>query len=165
MLGLDAMRGCFEHHMNFDGSGYPPAPEWPQGTVARVVALADCFDAMTAHRAYAKRPFTAFEALRHLMGGSRTQFDPAVVWALVRTVGLYPAGTVMLVESGHLVLSMSPNPDDLCRPHCRVLMNPDGTMVPEEGAETWSPMPADNQVARVLAPEEYEVDTTSYIAA
>jgi HD-GYP domain-containing protein (c-di-GMP phosphodiesterase class II) len=122
MLSLDAMRGCLEHHMNFDGTGYPTMPSWNQGTIGRVIALGDCFDAMTAHRAYAKRPFTPFEAL-------------------------------------------SPNPDDLLRPHCRVLVRPDGHVEPEEGGETWSPMPPDEQVMGVVTPEDFKMDTSGYLAA
>jgi HD-GYP domain-containing protein (c-di-GMP phosphodiesterase class II) len=165
MLSLDAMRGCLEHHMNYDGSGYPGMPSWHQGTIARVISLGDCFDAMTAHRAYAKRPFTPFEALRVLMDGTHSRFDPAVMWALVQTVGLYPPGTVLLTKSGFVVLSMSPNPDDLVRPHCRVLVRPDGSLEPEEDGETWSPMPAEEQVERVLAPEDIETETSGYLAA
>lgn len=165
MLSLDAMRGCLEHHMNFDGSGYPAMPSWNQGTIGRVISLGDCFDAMTAHRAYAKRPFAPFEALRVLMDGTHSRFDPAVMLALVKTVGLYPPGTVLLTKSGNVVLSLSPNPDDLVRPHCRVLLRPDGRVEPEEGGETWSPMPPEEQVMGVVTPEDLKMDTSGYLAA
>ncbi len=165
-LTLDGMRVCLEHHMNFDRTGYPDvAVEWGQSTLARVVAAADCFDAMTAHRAYHHRPLSPFEALQYMMGPARVRFDPAVLWALVRTVGLYPAGTVMETESQHVVLAISPNPSDLRRPYCRVLLKPDGTAEPTEGGETWDPMPAHEVVHRVLKPEEVGVDTQEKLAA
>jgi HD-GYP domain-containing protein (c-di-GMP phosphodiesterase class II) len=166
ILTLDAMRVCLEHHMNFDRTGYPEVGlEWGQATLSRIVAVADCFDAITAHRAYHKRPRTAFEGLQYLLGPTRVQFDPAVLWALARTIGLYPAGSVLLTDSGHVVLSMSPNPADLRRPHCRVLVRPDGTMVGEADAEAWSPMPPERHVVRVLRPEEHAVNTAEYLAA
>jgi HD-GYP domain-containing protein (c-di-GMP phosphodiesterase class II) len=166
MLSLAAMRACLEHHMNFDLTGYPDVEYgWKQGTMSRVVALADCFDAMTAHRAYHRRPFSAFEALQYLMGPNRVQFDPAVLWALIRTVGLYPAGTVLFTSSGHIVLALSPNANDLRRPNCRVLMQPDGTEVPEETPITWDPMPPDQRVVHVLRPEDHSVNTGEYLAA
>jgi HD-GYP domain-containing protein (c-di-GMP phosphodiesterase class II) len=165
-LTLDAMRVCLEHHMNFDRTGYPEVGlEWGQATLSRIVAVADCFDAMTAHRAYHKRPRSAFEGLQYLLGPARVQFDPAVLWALVRTVGLYPAGSVLLTDSGHVVLSLSPNPVDLRRPHCRVLVRPDGGMANEADAETWEPMPPERNVVRVLRPEEHAVNTAEYLAA
>ena len=81
------MRVCLEHHMNFDRTGYPDvAGEWRQGTLSRIVAVADCFDAITAHRAYHKRPMSPFEALQYILSPVRVHFDPAVLWALLRTV-------------------------------------------------------------------------------
>jgi hypothetical protein len=165
-LTLDAMRVCLEHHMNYDRSGYPEiTTEWGQASLSRIVAVADCFDAITAHRAYHRRPRSPFEALQYMLGPSRVSFDPAVLWALVRTVGLYPAGSVLQTDSGHVVLALSPNPQDVRRPTCRVLVLPDGTSVPEENAEQWSPMPSDRNVIRVLRPEEHSFSTGELLAA
>ena len=165
-LAVDSMRACLEHHMNYDRTGYPEVGEgWGQAAMSRIVALADCFDAMTAHRAYHKRPFTPFEGLQHLLGPSRVQFDPAVLWALVCTVGLYPPGTVMMTSSGHIIVSTSPNPDDLARPKSRVMVLPDGKVQPGDGGAVWDPMPPDEHVTRVLRPEEQEVSATEYLAA
>lgn len=166
-LTLDALRVCMEHHMTYDGkSGYPQlAGHCTLGTLTRIVSAADCFDALTAHRTYRKRPFTGFEALSLLLGHDRERFDPAARWALVRTVGLYPAGTVMLTRSGYLVLSMSTNTDDLRRPHCTVLARPNGTMPTDEHSRTWDPMPADETVARVVPPDEFEASVDQLLAA
>jgi HD-GYP domain-containing protein (c-di-GMP phosphodiesterase class II) len=165
-LMVDTMRVCLEHHMNFDRTGYPDVQtEWGQATMSRIVAVADCFDAMTAHRVYHKRPRTAFEGLQYLFGPSRVSFDPAVLWALARTTGLYPPGSVLTTESGAMVLSVSPNPNDLRRPHCRVLVRPDGTSAPEDTPEMWDPMPAEENVVRVLRPEEHSVNTSELLAA
>lgn len=163
---IDSMRGCLEHHMNYNRTGYPDTSvEWGQATLSRIVAMADCFDAITAHRAYHTRPRTPFEGLQLLLGPNRVNFDPAVLWALIKTVGLYPAGTVLQTSSGHVVLAMTPNPADVTRPVCRVLVRPDG-QAPAEGVDdTWDPMPADESVKRVLRPEEHQKDTESLLAA
>ena len=100
-----------------------------------------------------------------MLGPARVHFDPAVLWALVRTVGLYPAGSVLLTSSNHVVLSLSPNPNDLRRPNVRVLVRPDGVVVPEETAETWDPVPAQESIVRVLKPEEVAMETKEYLAA
>jgi HD-GYP domain-containing protein (c-di-GMP phosphodiesterase class II) len=164
-LVLDSMRVCLEHHMNYDRTGYPEITiPWGQATLSRIVAVADCFDAITAHRAYHKRPRSSFEGLSYMLGPSRVQFDPVALWALVRTVGLYPAGSVLLTESNHVVLSISPNPNDLRRPHCRLLIQPDGAVLPEDQIEMWDPMPDTQTVLRVLRPEDYE-NTPGLLAA
>ena len=165
-LMLDAMRVALQHHLNLDRSGYPAVPAGSKlATVSRLVAVADFFDAITSHRAYRARALTAFEALQMLIGSERPHFDPAVLWALVQTVGLYPAGTLMVTRSGYLVLALSPNADDLRRPQCRVLGRPDGTVPPEGTPELWEPMPAGEQVARVIPPEEMNVDGSLLLAA
>ncbi|MEO5989696.1 MAG: HD domain-containing phosphohydrolase [Candidatus Eisenbacteria bacterium] len=165
-LMLDSMRACLEHHMNYNRTGYPDVEgEWGQASMSRIVAMADCFDAITAHRAYHKRPRTAFEGLQLLLGPNRVNFDPAVLWALVRTVGLYPAGSVLHTESGAVVMAMSPNPEDVTRPFCRVLVHADGSVPADGSAEHWDPMPMQERVFRVLLPEEYQAPTSELLAA
>ena len=165
-LTLDTMRVCLEHHMNYDGTGYPEvAHEWGQATLSRIVAVGDCFDAITAHRSYHSRPRSAFEALQYLLGPTRVSFDPAVLWGLVRTVGLYPAGSVLHTDTGHIVLALSPNPDDSRRPFCRVLVEPDGSAPPAAREDAWSPMPVGVHVVRVLRPEEHEFPVAEVLAA
>ena len=163
---IDAMRACLEHHMNYNRTGYPDTSvEWGQATLSRIVAMADCFDAITAHRVYHHRARTPFEGLHLLLGPNRVNFDPAVLWALIRTVGLYPAGTVMQTTSGHVVLATAPNPADVARPMCRVLLDPSGVAPREGHGDVWEPMPAHESVARVLPPEEFPGDTDKLLAA
>lgn len=163
---VDSMRACLEHHMNYNRTGYPDFDiEWGQATLSRIVAMADCFDAITAHRAYHKRARTSFEALQILLGPNRTNFDPAVLWALVRTVGLYPAGSVLQTASGHVAVALSPNPKDPTRPHARVLVRPDGSQPADDAPEHWDPMPAGESVVRVLTPEDTAIKAQEVLAA
>jgi len=165
-LMRDVLGVCLYHHVRRDGGGYPKvARSGPTPAMARIVSVADCYDAMTTHRAYRARPFTGFEALHTLIGQDRSYFDPAVLWALVQTVGLYPAGTLMQTESGHMVLSLNNDREDLRRPHCRVLAHPDGRHVLEGRPEIWEPMPRHESVARVVPPEEFEVEIDRLLAA
>jgi len=165
-LMRDSLDVCFYHHVHSDGTGYPRLTrEGPPPTLARIVSAADCYDAMSAHRSYRSRPFTGHEVLRILLGQDRKMFDPAVLWALVQTVGLFPAGTVMETESGHVVLSLNNNREDLRRPHCRVLAYPGGVRAPEGPPEMWEPIPRHETVTRVLPPEEFEADVDRLLAA
>ena len=57
-LALRCMIVAYEHHINFDKSGYPQLEgHMDQSLFSRIVAIVDCFDAMTAHRAYRKNAF------------------------------------------------------------------------------------------------------------
>jgi HD-GYP domain-containing protein (c-di-GMP phosphodiesterase class II) len=165
-LTLDALNIALYHHVHWDGGGYPRVDRSvPLPPLARIVAAADCFDAITTHRAYRARPFTGHEALSLLLGPERGHFDPAVLWALVQTVGLYPAGTVLQTTSGHVVLSLNHDRDDLRRPQCRVLAFPDGRHALEDQPEIWSPMPRHESVARVVPPEMFEAEVDRLLAA
>jgi HD-GYP domain-containing protein (c-di-GMP phosphodiesterase class II) len=67
------------HHEWWDGSGYPSGRSGEQIPVgARIVAVADAFDAMTSPRPY-RPPLPLRGALAQVAGGSGTQFDPRVV--------------------------------------------------------------------------------------
>ena len=166
MLTVDLLSVTLQHHVTQDGGGYPrSAREWDLSAVGRIVSVADCFDAMTAHRAYRKRPFTGHEVLRLLLGPDRKRYHPAALWALVKTVGVYPAGTLLATDSGHLVISLSPNPEDARRPHCLVLARQDGSMPPDSHPETWNPMPREITVSRVVDPDEFEGQVDQLLAA
>ncbi|WP_424211855.1 HD-GYP domain-containing protein [Streptomyces sp. BI20] len=92
----EARTAILHHHEKVDGTGYPyglAGEEIPE--LARVVCVADCFDAMTSHRSYSRgRPVPA--ALAELRRCAGTQFDPRVVEALVTAVqrhGWHPVVT------------------------------------------------------------------------
>ncbi|MDL5203717.1 HD-GYP domain-containing protein [Streptomyces sp. ALI-76-A] len=83
----EARAAVLHHHERLDGSGYPYGLRGSQiPESARVVAVADAFDAMTSTRSYRRaRPVAA--ALEELRRCAGTQFDPAMVAALVRALG------------------------------------------------------------------------------
>jgi HD-GYP domain-containing protein (c-di-GMP phosphodiesterase class II) len=84
---LEALRPALPyilfHHERWDGSGYPSGRSGEQIPVgARIVAVADAFDAMTSPRPY-RPPLPLRGALAQVAGGSGTQFDPRVVRAFL----------------------------------------------------------------------------------
>jgi diguanylate cyclase (GGDEF)-like protein len=90
-LGVEPVaEWVLHHHERWDGAGYPQRLAGDQiPLTARILFVADAYDAMTSERAYAER-FTQSEALAELERCAGTQFDPAVVRAL--TEELLPAG-------------------------------------------------------------------------
>lgn len=78
--------GARYHHERFDGHGYPEGlageniPE-----IARIVAVADCFDAMTSQRTYNK-PMDLLQAREQFVKGSGTQFDPLYAQTMVEII-------------------------------------------------------------------------------
>lgn len=69
------------HHEHFDGNGYPNGLRGQQIPLdARIVAVADAYDAMVSERPY-RNPLSREEAVEELERGKGTQFDPEVVHA------------------------------------------------------------------------------------
>jgi len=88
-----------EHHMRFDRTGYPrPEPEYRVNPHSFVIAVADCYDALTTMRSYqrARTPQQALEIMRKLAGKS---LDPDLVELLERSLGGYPVGTMVRLST------------------------------------------------------------------
>ncbi|GAB4228676.1 MAG: HD domain-containing protein [Deltaproteobacteria bacterium] len=88
-----------EHHMRFDRTGYPrPEPEYRMNPYSQVIAVADCYDALTTMRSYqkARTPQQALEIMRKLAGKS---LDPDLVRLMERSLGVYPVGTMVRLST------------------------------------------------------------------
>jgi HD-GYP domain-containing protein (c-di-GMP phosphodiesterase class II) len=76
-----------QHHERYDGTGYPDGLKGEAIKLgARIMAVADAFDAMVSKRPYREQPFTKQEAIEEIKKNSETQFDPEVVKAFLRIV-------------------------------------------------------------------------------
>ena len=101
-----------QHHVQVSGNGYPHKPGgWDLHRHTRIVAVADVYDAMTTARSYRREPLAPGKALRfiHKMGGKI--FDPMVVKAFIRAMGLYPVGSAVKLDTGELAVVVRQNPD------------------------------------------------------
>jgi len=79
----DLLSVVAQHHEHFDGSGYPAGLAGEQISIhARIVAVADAYDALTSDRPY-RKGVPGQEAIAILKNNSGTQFDPKVVEALI----------------------------------------------------------------------------------
>lgn len=102
----DGVKYVLYHHERYDGKGYPTGLSGEQIPLgARIIAVADAFDAMTTDRPYRRR-LTRAEAVQRLKEGRGTQFDPAVVEHFLRVLertdfGLAPQ-PVLLKRRQHL---------------------------------------------------------------
>ncbi len=95
----------FEHHLNYDLSGYP-AVNWrrPISLFGRIIEICDVFDALTAPRIYRQAPFSPDRALGALWKKAGTAFDPLLVKWFVNMMGVYPVGTVVALNTGRIGL-------------------------------------------------------------
>lgn len=89
----DALLAVLHHHEHFDGSGYPSGLAGEDiPLVARIIAVADTFDAMTSNRPY-RKALSKEVAINEIVRQSGTQFDPVVVEAFIETIGKMRSAT------------------------------------------------------------------------
>jgi HD-GYP domain-containing protein (c-di-GMP phosphodiesterase class II) len=110
-----------EHHERLDGSGYP---EKLRGNaisqLGQMAAIVDVYDAMTADRGY-QRASPPTEVLRKLLEWSKYYFNPELVQAFIRCVGIYPVGSVVRLESGRIAIVVEQSAKSLLQPKVRVV--------------------------------------------
>lgn len=104
-----------DHHEAADGSGWP-AGQAPRSVAAQIVALVNRYDNLCSPEAPDTPAMMPAEALAHLFRNEGGRFDPALLAALIKLLGIYPPGTVVLLSDGSLALVVAPSRDSL-RPH------------------------------------------------
>ena len=106
---------CLHHHEKMDGSGYPERLNGEQISLyAKMGAICDVYDAVTSTRAYkpAWEPGMALKRMASWAG----HFDPVIFKAFVKSLGIYPIGTVVILKSGRLAVVTRQSPESLLRP-------------------------------------------------
>lgn len=91
-----------QHHEKWNGSGYPLKIQgYDIDKYARIVAIADVYDALTADRVYKKRDMP-HEAAEYLMAFSSQLFDPDILLTFLRNIAIYPEDTIVLLNDGRI---------------------------------------------------------------
>lgn len=127
-----ALDVCWHHHEKVDGSGYPKGLKDGQiSLLAKMGAVCDVYDAVTSVRTY-KDAWDPGEAVRQ-MAQWKGHFDQRVFQAFVKTVGIYPVGTLVKLQSGRLGVVQQQNDASLLTPRVKVffLAGPRQHITPE----------------------------------
>lgn len=139
-LAMRAMVTAYEHHLNIDLSGYPRLHRpRAQNLFSRIIAICDCFDAMTAHRSYQKDPFTPYEALHYMTTNLADRFDTTLLKVFIRTVGIYPPGSVVRLNTGEIGVVLFPSQEDVTAPTLKLLRDAEGQVCPPERIDLHAP--------------------------
>lgn len=111
---------AFQHHERSDGSGYPRGlSDFEIHPFAKIIAIADVFDALTSTRSYRKKMLPS-DALKIIEEGRGTQFDERVFDAFKRSIVHYANGTVVQLNDGNRAIVSKQNIIDASRPWLRI---------------------------------------------
>jgi len=122
-IGAIPLDITLHHHERRDGSGYPHKQASDQiSELAQMAAIVDVYDAITADRCYHKG-MSAAAALRKIYEWSKFHFNPQYAQEFMRCVGIYPVGTMVLLESGRLGVVVEPHETNLLAPKVNVFFH------------------------------------------
>lgn len=118
-----ALDVCLHHHERMDGQGYPEKLSPDRLTLfARMGAVCDVYDALTSNRCY-KAGWEPTEALHKMAEWRHGHFDERVFEAFVKTVGIYPSGTLVRLQSGRLAIVLQQSSASLLTPVIKVFFS------------------------------------------
>jgi HD-GYP domain-containing protein (c-di-GMP phosphodiesterase class II) len=155
----------FEHHLKYDGSGYPQLPGGRRpGLISRILSIADVFDALTAPRIYRPEAFSPDMALGWMLERGGTDFDPILLKVFCNMLGTYPVGTLLELDSGALALvKANPKAHDGTKPVVVVLASQEkgGYLAQEElDLSTVEPAP---QIVKTHHPSLFGIQPAQFI--
>jgi len=115
-----ALDVCLHHHERVDGNGYPDKLSSDKlSLVARMAAVCDVYDAITSNRCY-KEGWEPADALKKMAEWKDGHFDEQIFQAFVKTVGIYPTGTLIKLKSNRLAVVMKQSHGTLLKPVIKI---------------------------------------------
>lgn len=154
------------HHERRDGSGYPDMQAAGQiSELAQMAAIVDVYDAITSDRCYHKG-MPAADALRKIYEWSKFHFNPALTQEFMRCVGIYPVGTMVMLESGRLGVVVEPHETNLLTPKVNVFFNTRSqTYIRPELLDLSRALGfgGGDKIVRHESPEKWQVDPSRFL--
>lgn len=127
--GVELLRGsvgevvidvCLHHHEKIDGSGYPHGLAGDDISLpARMGAVCDVYDAITSNRPY-KAGWDPAQSLKQMASWVNGHFDPKIFQAFVSSLGIYPTGSLVLLDNNRLAVVTDQSSESLLKPVVKV---------------------------------------------
>jgi len=126
---LEAVRG---HHEKFNGGGYPNGNARKDiPALARILSLADVYDALTSDRSY-KNAILPNKALAIMYGMRDQDFDAMEVQLFIKCLGIFPSGSLVRLNSGSYGVVYESNPVLPLLPKIKIILDEDLHPIPSQ---------------------------------
>ncbi|MEX2104151.1 MAG: HD-GYP domain-containing protein, partial [Bacilli bacterium] len=120
---------AYQHHERYNGSGYPRGLAGNEiHPYARIVAVADTYDALVGNRTY-RKAFLPHQAIELLLGSGNFLYDYEVIKVFVDRVALYPIGMTVTLDTGEKGIVIHNTPGRPQRPLLRMIENASGETI------------------------------------
>jgi hypothetical protein len=162
--------GTFEHHLKYDLTGYPKLTRKKKISLfGRIIALADFYDALVRPRVYNRFAFVSEKILGFMLERSGKDFDPGLVKIFVNMLGIFPLGTLVLLNTNEMgiVIQTSEDTELIDRPKICILYYSDGDYKKvevvdlrevDEGTQDFK-----RTIVKTLDPNEYNINVAEFL--
>ena len=124
-----------QHHERWDGEGYPRRLSGTAIDIgARIVSVADAFEAMVSKKPY-RNSMMGYQAMKNLLSDNLRRFDPDVIKAFIQTMGIYPIGSIILLNNGALGRVVDVQASAPLRPTIRILADEFGNFFKNDSGD------------------------------
>ena len=165
----EVCRIVVEHHERCDGSGYPRKVKAADiSPLAQIVGIVDLYDKMVSRRG-GRPAMIPHDAVRQLfLVGERGQYPKPLVEAVIRSIGVYPVGSLVRLNTGEQAVVVGVNPEQRLKPQVKITGGPHGESYPNPEQIDLS-LPSQDRVARtvlrVLDPVQERVNIAMHLGA
>ncbi|MHB8068318.1 MAG: HD-GYP domain-containing protein [Desulfobaccales bacterium] len=112
----DAALVIMQHHEHYDGNGYPHLLKGEKiSKLARITSVVNTYDNL-CNNADPQKAMNPYQALSHMYTKCQGALDLELLLLFIRSLGIYPPGTAVLLSNGVLALVMSVNPKNPLKP-------------------------------------------------
>jgi HD-GYP domain-containing protein (c-di-GMP phosphodiesterase class II) len=120
---------ALHHHERWDGKGYPDQLAGQAIDIgARIVSVADAFEAMVSKKSY-RNSIVGYQAVKNLLADNGRRFDPDVIIAFTKIVGIYPIGSIVRLNDTSIARVTSLHTEAPLRPFVQMLMDNKGNVL------------------------------------
>ena len=168
-LSTRMIDAAFEHHLKYDLTGYPKLTRKRRISLfGRIITLADFYDALVRPRVYNRFPYVSEKILGFMLERSGKDFDPSLVKVFINMIGVFPLGTLVLVNTNEMgiVTEIQEDVEPLERPKICLLSYSDGEYrkgdVVDLRRSDQTTGEFKRSIVRTLDPNEYHINVAEF---